>query len=77
LEDSKANMIGMIPLSIESNAGVASAIVRMERYNLGLNYLREFPELISRISKQDILSVAKKYLDPKKMVIISAGTKNA
>jgi len=77
LEDSKANIIGMIPLSIESNAGVASAIVRMERYKLGLNYLREFPELISRISKKDILSVAKKYLDPKKMVIISAGTTNA
>jgi zinc protease len=77
LEDSKANIIGMIPLSIESNAGVASAIVRMERYKLGLNYLRQFPELISKISKKEILSVANKYLDPKNTVIISAGTKNA
>lgn len=77
LGDAKANIIGMIPLSIESNAGVASAIVRMERYKLGLNYLREFPELISSISKEEILSVANKYLDPKKIVIISAGTKNA
>lgn len=77
LEDAKANIIGMIPLSIESNAGVASAIVRMERYKLGLNYLREFPELISRISKEEILSVANNYLDPKNIVIVSAGTKNA
>lgn len=77
LEDAKANIIGMIPLSIESNAGVASAIVRMERYKLGLNYLREFPELISSISKEEILSVANKYLDPKNIVIISAGTNNA
>lgn len=77
LEDAKANMIGLIPLSIESNAGVASAIIRMERYKLGLNYLRQFPNLISSISKEEILSVSRKYLDPDQMVIISAGTTNA
>lgn len=77
LEDAKANMIGLIPLSIESNAGVASAIIRMERYNLGLNYLRQFPHMISRISKEEILSISRKYLDPDHMVIISAGTHNA
>lgn len=77
IEDAKASIIGMIPLSIESNSGVANAIIRMERYNLGLNYLQEFPDLINKITKEDILSVAKKYLDPNHMVIISAGTKNA
>jgi len=74
LEDSKANIIGLIPLSIESNAGVASAIIRMERYKLGLNYLREFPGIISNISSDEILTVSKKYLDPSKLVIVSAGT---
>ncbi|MDO9087514.1 MAG: pitrilysin family protein [Anaerolineaceae bacterium] len=74
LEDSKANIIGLIPLSIESNAGVASAIIRMERYKLGLNYLREFPGIISNISSDEILTISKKYLDPSKLVIISAGT---
>jgi zinc protease len=76
LEDAKANMIGLIPLSIESNAGVASAIIRMERYKLGLNYLRQFPVIISNISKKEILKVSQKYLDPQKLVIISAGTSN-
>lgn len=77
LDDAKASIIGMIPLSIESNSGVANAIIRMERYNLGLNYLREFPELINKISKEEILAVANKYLDPENLVIISAGTQNA
>mgnify|MGYP002348430766 CR=1 FL=1 len=77
LEDAKASIIGMIPLSIESNAGVASAIIRMERYKLGLNYLREFPEMVSSINKENILSVANKYLDPNQLVIISAGTNHA
>ncbi len=74
LDDSKANIIGMIPLSIESNAGVASAIIRMERYSLGLNYLREFPKIISNITKEQILDVSNNYLDPENLVIISAGT---
>ena len=74
LEDSKANMIGIIPLSIESNSGVASAILRMERYQLGLNYLREFPTVIYNVTKNQILEVANQYLDPENLVIISAGT---
>lgn len=74
LEDSKANIIGLIPLSIESNIGVANAIIRMERYQLGLNHLREFPLAISKISREHILEVSKKYLDPQNLVIISAGT---
>lgn len=74
LADSKSNLIGLIPLSIESNAGVANAIIRMERYKLGLNYLREYPSMISGISKEQILQVSQKYLDPNHLVIISAGT---
>jgi len=74
LADSKSNLIGLIPLSIESNAGVANAIIRMERYKLGLNYLREYPDIISNITKEQILQISHKYLDPTKLVIISAGT---
>lgn len=74
LEDSKSHLIGLIPLSIESNAGVANAIIRMERYKLGLNYLREYPKKISNISKDQILNVSRKYIDPKNLVIITAGS---
>lgn len=74
LADSKSNLIGLIPLSIESNAGVANAIVRMERYKLGLNYLREYPGILSDVSKEQILQVSQKYLDSNKLITISAGT---
>jgi len=74
LEDSKSNLIGIVPLSVESNAGVANAIIRMERYQLGLNYLREYPRIISEINKEQILEIARKYLDPTKLITITAGT---
>jgi zinc protease len=73
LEDAKSSYIGSLPLSVESNNGVASAIIRMERFNLGLNYMREFPIMVERVTKEDILRVAKKYINPKKMITVSAG----
>ena len=73
IEEAKSSYIGSLPLSVESNNGVASSIVRMERFGLGLNYLREFPDLVEQITKEDILRIAKKYINPKKMITVSAG----
>lgn len=73
IEEAKSSYIGSIPLSVESNNGVASSIIRMERFDLGLNYLREFPILVEKVTKEDILRVAKKYINPKKMITVSAG----
>ena len=73
LEDAKSSYIGSLPLSVESNNGVASAIIRMERFNLGLNYLREFPSMIEKTTREDILRIARKYINPEKIVIVSAG----
>ncbi|PKO17816.1 MAG: hypothetical protein CVU39_04855 [Chloroflexi bacterium HGW-Chloroflexi-10] len=73
LNDSKSNFIGLLPLSVESNSGVANSIIRMERFGLGLNYLREYPGKIQKITSEEILQVSKKYLNPENMVIVSAG----
>jgi zinc protease len=58
---------------MESNQGVAGALVNIERFQLGLNYYRTYPGTIASITKDQIREVAEKYLDPAKMVIISAG----
>ena len=73
LNDSKANFIGRLPLSLESNDGVASVILNMERYQLGLDYIRSYPARINAIQSEDILEVAKKYIDLNALLIVSAG----
>ncbi len=73
LADAKANYIGWLPLSIESNTGVASAIIKMERYQLGFNYLREYPRQIEAISQEAVQAAAQKFLNPATMVVVSAG----
>jgi zinc protease len=73
LDDSKSNFIGRLPLSLESNAGVAAAIINLERYQLRLNYYREYPELIQGVTAENILEAAQKYLPPERLAIAVAG----
>ncbi len=73
LSDTQANFIGRVPLSLESNAGVAASLLHMEKHNLGLDYFRRYPDLIRAITREDVLSVAAKYLDVDKMAVAIAG----
>jgi len=73
LEDSQSNFIGRLPLSMESNIGVANSLLNIERFDLGMDYYCLYPDLVRSISKEDVLSAAKKYLDPDRLAIAIAG----
>ena len=73
LADSAANYIGRLPISLESNAGVASALVNLERHQLGLDYYLRYPDLIRSITREQILNAAQQYLNPECLAIAIAG----
>lgn len=73
LSDSQANFIGMLPLSLESNHGVAAALLNLERYQLGLDYYRDYPDLIRAVTRDEILETARRYLHPERLGIAVAG----
>lgn len=73
LADSQANFIGRLPLSLESNGGVTSVLLNIERYDLGLDYYRRYPDLVKAVTAADVLEVARKYIDPDRLVIATAG----
>jgi zinc protease len=73
LEDTKTHYIGRLPLSLESNGGVAGALLNLERYDLGLDYYRRYPELISAITREEVLKTAQTYLDSQRLGISVAG----
>src|SRR5215207_2824978 len=73
LADSKANYIGRLPISLESNGGVANALLNMERHNLGLDYYRHYPHLVNQVTREDVLNAARKFIDPDKLAIAVAG----
>lgn len=74
LDDVKSYYLGSIPLSLESNSGTAAVMFTMENYRLGLDYLIRLPDLVKRITEEDILETARKWLDPDRLIRITAGT---
>jgi zinc protease len=73
LADSQANYIGRLPISLESNVGIASALLGLERYQLGLDYYRRYPDLVRAITAEQVLQAARHYLDPDRLAIAVAG----
>lgn len=73
LNDCKAFLTGSLPLRLETNEGVAGALLEMERYGLGLDYLQRYPELIRSVGAAEVQVVAAKYLDPQAYALAVAG----
>lgn len=73
LADTKANFIGRLPLSLESNGGIANAMLNIERHNLGLDYYRRYAGLVNEVTAEAVLDAARKFIDPDKLAIAVAG----
>jgi len=73
LADSKANFIGRLPLSLESNGGVAGALLNIERHNLEMDYYLRYADLVSKVTCEDVLDTARKFIDPDRLAIAVAG----
>jgi zinc protease len=73
LADVQANFIGRLPLSLESNGGVANALLNIERHDLGLDYYHRYADLVGEVTREDVLTAVRKFIDPDKLAIAVAG----
>jgi zinc protease len=73
LSDSQSSTIGRLPLALESNGGVAAALLNLERYNLGLDYYRRYADSVNAVTVEDVRETAQKYFDPDALAIAIAG----
>ena len=74
LEDNQSYFVGLMPLQMETNEGIAGAIANMVRYDLGLDYLLHYPDLVRSVTLDDIRASAQRWLDPDNFVLVTAGT---
>jgi len=72
LADSKALLTGSLPLRLETNEGVADAILDMVWYDLGLEYLHRYADLVKDVTAEQVRAVAAKYLRPDAHVVAIA-----
>jgi zinc protease len=73
LDDNKANFIGRLPLSLETNEGVAGLVSSLELYDLGLDYLQRYPDMVQALTRDDILEVARLFLSAENYALAVAG----
>ena len=75
LSDTKSFFIGRLPLSLESNSGVAIALLNMQRYALGFDRLVNFNSMIQSVSAEQIQQASRHYLSLEHLTIASSGSK--
>jgi zinc protease len=73
LADNQAQFIGRLPLGMETNEGVASLISSMELFDLGLDYLQRYPDLVRAVTRADILEVARLFMSADQYALAVAG----
>ncbi|KAB8140112.1 insulinase family protein [Chloroflexia bacterium SDU3-3] len=73
LADARDYMTGSTVLGLETNDGIAGTLLGIERYSLGLDYIRRYPEIIRSISAEQIVDVTRKYLSTSSYAVVTAG----
>jgi zinc protease len=70
LSEAKAYLTGSFPRRLDTNRKIADFLASVEFYNLGQDYVNKYADYINAVTKEDILRVAQKYLDPEKYVLV-------
>lgn len=73
LRDAKDYLIGSFPLRLDTNRKVASFLAQVEYYQLGLDYPERYPDLIGKVTREDVQRVATQYLHPEKLITVVVG----
>ena len=73
LADSQAYLTGIVPLTLETNGGVAGTLLDMEWQQLGLDFLTRDSTLINQVTPADVRRVAQTYLVGGPEVTVVAG----
>jgi zinc protease len=71
--DVKAYLLGNLLLQFTTNAGIAAQLLTIERHQLGFQFLEDYRQAVAAVTPEDVQAVARKYLDPQRLVIVAAG----
>jgi len=64
---------GQLPARIDGRSQRRGALIEIELYGLGLDFLGRYPALIRAVTREDVQAVAQKYLDTENYALAIAG----
>ena len=73
IDESKSYMIGSLPRQLETNAAIASFLLNVETFGLGLDYDQRLPGLIGAVTRDTADAAARRLLNPATATIAVAG----
>jgi zinc protease len=73
VEDAKKYLLGNLPFAFVTNENIADQLLAVEVYGLGLDYLERYRQAVKSVTPPDVQAMARKYLDPQRMVLIAVG----
>ncbi len=73
LSESRQYLLGSMPRTLETNAGIAAFLQNVEFFGLGLDYDARLPQLLGAVTRDDVNAAARRLLDPDRAAITVAG----
>jgi zinc protease len=73
LKTAKKYLVGSFPLRLTTQDALASFLLYMAYYELGLNYPQRYASLIHAVSKGRVLEAGKRYLHPERVILSVVG----
>jgi zinc protease len=71
--DAKTYLTGSFPLSLDSNENIAGVLQGYQITNRGIDYVNRRNELISKVTKADVVRVTQRLFDPDRFVFVVVG----
>jgi zinc protease len=75
--DGVTSLLGSLPRQLETNEGAAAVMGEIELYDLGLDYLERYPDIVRSLTREQVTEVARRWIDPDHLVTAIAGPPRA
>lgn len=73
LEDAKRSIVATFALSLESQEEMLQLAITQKRYGLPVDYWDTYPAKIEAVTPDDVLRIARKYINPENAQIVAVG----
>jgi zinc protease len=71
--DGVSSLLGSLPRQLETNDGAAAVMGEIELYDLGLDYLERYPDIIRSLTREQVIDAARRWIQADHLVTAIAG----
>jgi zinc protease len=71
--DGVTSLLGSLPRQLETNEGAAAVMSEIELYDLGLDYLERYPDIVRALTREQVTETARRWIQPEHLVSAIAG----